>query len=70
MNLNIALELLAVLTVHGQRGAIRFEPADVRIQSLFDLRDVLRKRSDFLLQRGDSNIDTLKLDNQMNIWIH
>ena len=41
LHLHVVFQLLALLLVGGERGAIRFQAAQVRIQGLFNLRDVL-----------------------------
>jgi hypothetical protein len=42
----------------------------MRFQCFLDGRDVLWERRDLFSQRRGSLIQGLKLDHQMNIWVH
>ena len=44
----------------GKRGAVGFQPPEVRLQSLFDLSDVFWEGGDFPLQIGDLQIERLQ----------
>jgi hypothetical protein len=59
MRLDVAFELLAVLLIGGERGAIGFQAALVRFQRLFDDCDMFGKRGDFFFKLCHPQVDGL-----------
>ena len=70
VHLDIAFELLAVLLVGGERGAVGFEAALMRFQRFFDYGDMFGKRGDFFFELCHPQVDGLELTHQTRIWVH
>ena len=70
LGLDVAVALLALFLVGGQRGAVGFQLALVRNQFLFDFGDVFGERGDFAAKIRQTIIDFLQADHQLQVGEH
>ena len=62
LHLDVIVEELSLLLIAGHYVFIHFHLARVDLELLFYLRDLLRKRLDFLLERRGACIKCLKFE--------
>jgi hypothetical protein len=70
VDLDFALELLAIALIGGECGTAGFETALVRLKLLLDLCDVDGKSGDFLFEARDLAIERLQLDGKSKVLQH